>query len=148
MDQSRRTKQLIMKKIALVLLAVAVVGGGIGYYFYNKKVPSMAGEKSDLTVEATALFKAFEADETAAFAQYGGKIVAVRGTVREAAKLADGTPVVVLETGSDFGVSCEFDPNTKHPRTDFKPGETLTIKGECAGLNFDVQLARCVVASE
>jgi len=137
-----------MKKIALILLALAVVGGGIGFYFFNKKVPSMAGEKSDVAVEATKLFQAFEADENAAYAQYGGKIVTVRGTVREASSLEDGTPKVILETGSDFGVSCEFDPNTKHARTTFQAGETLTIKGECAGLNLDVQLARCVVVPE
>lgn len=137
-----------MKKIALILLAFAVIGGGIGFYFFNKKVPSMAGEQSDVAVEATQLFQAFEADENAAHAQYGGKIVTVRGTVREASALEDGTPKVILETGSDFGVSCEFDPNTKHARTTFQPGETLTIKGECAGLNLDVQLARCVVVPE
>ncbi len=137
-----------MKKIALILLAVVVVGGGIGFYLFNKKVPSMAGQQSDVAVEATLLFQAFEENEDAAQAQYGGKIVTVRGTVREAESLADGTPKVILETGSDFGVSCEFDPNTKHARTAFQAGETLTIKGECAGLNLDVQLARCVVVPE
>ncbi|MFN0015064.1 MAG: OB-fold protein [Saprospiraceae bacterium] len=134
-----------MKKILTALLVLVVVAGGTGYYFFNKKVPSMAGEKSDLEVAATALYQAYEADETAAHAQYGGKIVVVRGAVRESSSLEDGTPKVVLETGGENGVLCEFDPNTKHERTSFQPGETLTIKGECTGLNWDVQLARCVV---
>ena len=137
-----------MKKIAILLLAVAVIGGSIGFYFYNKKVPSMAGQKSEMAVEAAQLFEEFEADEDAANAKYVGKIVTVRGTVLEASTLDDGTPKIILDTGSDFGVSCEFDPNTKHARTTFQPGENLTIKGECAGLNLDVQLARCVVGDE
>lgn len=135
-----------MKKAALLLFALAVVGGGIGYYWYNKKVPSMAGQASAMTVEAAQLFQEFEADEDAANARYVGKIVTVHGTVQEASTLEDGTPKVILSTGSDFGVSCEFDPNTTHARTTFQPGEPLTIKGECAGLNLDVQLARCVVS--
>ncbi|MBK9337960.1 MAG: hypothetical protein IPM98_16010 [Lewinellaceae bacterium] len=137
-----------MKKIALLLLVAAVVGGSIGFYFYNKKVPSMAGQASEVAIDAARLFQEFEADENAANARYVGKIVAVQGTVRESAILDDGTPKVILETGNDFGVSCEFDPNTRHARTAFQPGEKLTLKGECAGLNLDVQLARCVVSDE
>lgn len=132
------------KKILLPLLFVALTGGAIGYYFYNKKMPSMAATKSDLAVDAASLYRQFQDDETAATAKYLGKIVTVTGTVLEASTLEDGTPKVLLDTGSDFGVSCEFDPNTKHPRTAFEPGEKLTLKGECAGLNLDVQLARCV----
>ncbi|MEQ1746085.1 MAG: hypothetical protein ABMA02_11705 [Saprospiraceae bacterium] len=134
-----------MKKILLALGVLAVVAGGIGFYLFNQKVPSMANQTSDLAVEAAALYQAYEADEAAAHARYGGKIVTVRGTVREASTLEDGTPKVVLETGGENGVLCEFDPNTKHDRTTFRPGEILTIKGECTGLNWDVQLARCVV---
>ncbi|TNE50716.1 MAG: hypothetical protein EP344_17140 [Bacteroidetes bacterium] len=135
----------MVKKILLILAVAAVFGGGIGLYYFNKKVPSMATEKSELTVTASELFDAFDTDEDAATAKYVGKIVAVTGTVLESSTLEDGTPKVILDTGSDFGVLCEFDPNTDHARTSFEPGEELTIKGECAGLNLDVQLARCVV---
>lgn len=135
----------MLKKIVLFLVVAGVIGGGIGYYLFNKKVPSMATEKSDLAVEASQLYAEFNNDETAATAKYVGKIVTVTGKVRESSQLDDGTPKVLLETGSDFGVSCEFDPNTKHAKTTFQPGETLTLKGECAGLNLDVQVARCVV---
>lgn len=133
----------MLKKILLLLLAAGLIGGGVGYYLYNKKMPSMAGQKADVTIPAEQLFNEFNNDETAATARYVGKIVAVTGKVREASQMADGTPKVILETGSDFGVSCEFDPNTKHPRTTFEPGATVTLKGECAGFNLDVQLARC-----
>lgn len=135
----------MLKRILIILGVLAVLGGGIGYYYFNKKVPSMATEKSDLTVDAAQLYQEFEADEAAATTKYVGKIVTVRGTVLESSTLDDGTPKVLLETGSDFGVSCEFDPNTQHAKKTFQPGEQLTLKGECAGLNLDVQLARCVV---
>jgi hypothetical protein len=135
----------MLKKIVIFLLVAGALGAGIGYYMFSKKVPSMAGEASVLSVSAEQLFADFSADETAATAKYVGKIVTVTGKVKESSTLEDGTPKVMLETGSDFGVSCEFDPNTKHPKTQFQPGEALTVKGNCAGLSFDVQLARCVV---
>lgn len=136
------------KKILLFLVVAGVAGGSIGYYLFNKKVPSMAGKKSEMTISAEELFTAFDTDEAAATAKYVGKIIAVSGKVRESSKTEDGTPKVILETGSAFGVLCEFDPNTQHPRTEFQPGELLTLKGECAGLNLDVQVARCVVVQQ
>ena len=135
----------MLKKILLFLVVAGVIGGSVGYYLFNKKVPSMADETSKIAVSAEQLFTAFDTDEAAATAKYVGKIVAVSGQVRESSKMEDGTPKVILETGSAFGVLCEFDPNTKHASTEFQPGETLTLKGECAGLNLDVQIARCVV---
>ncbi len=133
------------KRLLLVALLLAAMGTAVGLYFYRQKVPSMATQKADLTLSAAELFAAFETDEAAANARYLGKILMVKGQVREANTLADGTVKVVLDAGQDFGVLCEFDPNTQHPRTTFQPGENITVKGECAGLNFDVLLARCVV---
>lgn len=133
------------KRILWLAVLLAVIGGAAGLYFYNLKMPSMAGQKAEMAVSAADLYAAFEADEAAANARYLGKILAVEGQVREANTLPDGTVKVVLDTGKDFGVLCEFDPNTQHKRITFEPGERLTIKGECAGLNFDVLLSRCAV---
>lgn len=133
------------KRILLLAALLAGIGGAVGLYFYNQKMPSMSGQKAEMTVSAADLYMAFEADEAAANARYLGKILAVEGQVREANTLPDGTVKVVLDTGKDFGVLCEFDPNTSHRRTHFEPGEQLTLKGECAGFNFDVLLARCAV---
>ena len=105
----------------------------------------MASEKSELAVTAAQLFDEFDTDEVAATAKYVGKIVTVTGAVLESSTLEDGTPKVLLDAGNAFGVLCEFDPNTDHAKTSFDPGTDLTLKGECAGLNLDVQLARCVV---
>ena len=135
----------MLKKILVFLAVAGLIAAGVGYYLYNKKMPSMAAEKSELAIDAGQLFKEFEADEAAANAKYTGKIVTVSGKVQESSTTEDGTPKVILETGADFGVLCEFDPNTKHEQTSFPVGTTLTIKGECTGLNLDVQLARCVV---
>jgi hypothetical protein len=135
----------MLRKIIFFLLLSGVTAGLVGLFLYNKKMPSMATEQSELSVGAYQMFDEYSTDEAAATAKYSGKVVAVTGQVRQSSTLEDGTPKVILETGKEFGVLCEFDPNTKHTRTTFQPGEIVTIKGECAGLNFDVQLSRCVV---
>ncbi|MCS6928448.1 MAG: OB-fold putative lipoprotein [Saprospiraceae bacterium] len=137
-------------KYLLLIALAAAVGVGIGLFLYYQKMPSMAHQKADMTVSAAELYAAFEADENAANARYLGKILAVEGIVREARTLPDGTVKILLDTGEakDFGVLCELDPNTQHKRTTFKTGERLIVKGECAGLNFDVLLARCAVVDK
>jgi tRNA_anti-like len=139
-----------MKKILLTFLVLAAVGAGVGYYLWNKPVESMAKQAADLGIPATQLYQAFSADEAAANAQYAGKIVAVTGTVAEARNV-DGTLKVSLYAGSpDALILCEFDPNTQHKRQTFANGESLAIKGECAGRDLDgaVQIARCVEVTQ
>lgn len=133
-----------MKRALYFLLALACFAGAIGYYLWNKPHQNMQTAKADMAIDAAALFGEFTADEAAATAKYLDKTVAVSGKVKETTKMDDGTVKVNLDTGSDFGVLCELDPLSKHPRTDFIAGETATFKGICTGFNFDVQLTRCV----
>lgn len=135
-----------MKKLLYLMLAAAVIGGAVGYYLWNKPHENMMTAKADATVDAATMFADFEKDEAAANAKYLGKTVAVTGKVKEASTGADGTTKINLEAGPEatFGVACTLDPLSKHARTTFAPGETVTLKGKCIGLNLDVQLDRCV----
>lgn len=135
-----------MKRILYFVLALACLGGAIGYYLWNKPHENMQTAKADMAIDAAVLFNEFETDEAAANAKYLDKTVAVSGKVKETTRTDDGTVKVSLDTGSDFGVLCELDPLSQHPRTDFASGETVTFKGICTGFNFDVQLTRCVEA--
>ena len=134
----------MLKKVILGLLALALIGGGIGYYLWNKPHQDIAASKADVALDATQLFNEFNTDETAATAKYLDKMIAVSGTVKSAETDAEGTTKVQFDTGSDFGVSCELDKFAQHPRTTFEAGEKITLKGLCSGFSFDVQLSRCV----
>lgn len=135
----------MLKKIILALLALAAIGGGVGYYMWNKPLESMATQKADLGIPSNELFAAFKADENAANEKYVGKIVSVSGKVKES-RTVDGATKVVLEAGADDAtILCELDVNTQHQRTTFNAGETVSLKGECAGADLDgtVMLSRC-----
>ncbi len=132
-----------MKRILLALLALALIGSGVGYYMWNKPHQNMATAKTDLAIDATALFTEYNADEAGCNAKYLEKVIAVSGKVKEVTN-DEGNVKVSLETGSDFGVRCVLSTTSSHARTAFSPGETVTLKGTCNGLNFDVELSNCV----
>lgn len=132
-----------MKRILLILLALGCVGAGVGYYLWNKPHQNMATAKTDVAIEAAALFAEYNADETACNAKYLNKVIAVTGKVKDVTN-DEGSVKVSLETGSDFGVRCSLSTTATHARTTFTPGENVTFKGTCSGINFDVQLDNCV----
>lgn len=134
-----------MKKILLIVLGFALVGAGVGYYLWNKPHRDLNHEKADVTFDAAALFNAFKTDEAAANAKYLDKVIAVSGKVKEALNDA-GTVKISLDSGNPNGfvVRCELSATAPHPRTEFSPGETVTLKGTCSGFNFDVLLNNCV----
>jgi hypothetical protein len=134
------------KRILLILLALGVIGAIVGFSMWNKPHKNMASAKADVTVDAATLFNEFATDETAATAKYIGKTIAVTGQVKETTTDETGAVKVSLDANNPdgFGVLCSLDPMSKHERTTFTPGETVTFKGDCSGINFDVELARCV----
>jgi hypothetical protein len=132
-----------MKRILLLLVSLLCIGAGVGYYMWNKPHQNMATAKTDVTIDATALFAEYNADENACNAKYLDKVIAVSGKVKDVTN-DEGSIKVSLDTGGDFGVRCELSSTALHARKDFTPGETVTFKGTCTGLNFDVQLSNCV----
>jgi hypothetical protein len=133
-----------MKKVIYLFFALALLGGSYGYYLWNKPPESMANQKVETQLSAEQLFNAFQANEQEANGLYLGKVTAVKGSVKSA-RTVDGTTKIELEAGTEGIIFCELDNNTQHPRTTFEPGEVISIKGECAGMDIDgsVMLSHC-----
>jgi tRNA_anti-like len=133
------------RTILYVLLAFVLIGAAAGYQLWNKPHQDIAAAKTDVTVDAAALYNEYNTDENGANAKYLDKVVAISGKVKEASKDADGAVKVSLDAGSEMGVvACELSPFAKHSRTDFQIGEQVTFKGKCTGLNLDVVFVECV----
>ena len=136
-----------MKKLIGIGLLLALLGVGVGYFMYNKPHQNMEKAEADMTLESTALFSAFEANEAEANEKYLDKVIKISGTVKEVNTDEEGNISLTLESGNElFGVICQMDNLTKQEKTDFKIGEQVTLKGICTGMLMDVVLVRCVVA--
>lgn len=132
-----------MKRLIIILLSLAVVGGFVGYKMYNKPHQNIETASADLAIKANDIFSDFENDEAAAGAKYNDKIVAVSGKISAIEKEEDGIVKVTLDAGGDFGgVICQMEPETDISK--FKEGANVTLKGKCTGYLMDVILVRCV----
>lgn len=132
------------KKLILFGFVAALIGGSIGIYLWNKPVTSTSKLDAELQITAAELFDAYTADETAADSNYLGKVLEVTGTLKEIRTTDNGKPALVLETNDAlFGVLCEFEDEAVAKA--LETGTTVTIKGVCSGMLFDVVLNRCVI---
>ena len=138
----------MIRKIILFALLCVLVGGAYGVYLWNMPHATIGSPK--YTISAKELASEFSGNEAEATKKYVGTtdkmiVVQVSGAISSIQK--DSTSISLsLDTGDpNLGVSCTLDKFTKQPRTDFKNGEVVTLKGICSGKLFDVNLDRCVL---
>lgn len=135
-----------MKKILLIILVLFVSGAGIGYYMYNKPVADTNDLEAAYSVSADELFTYFENNEEEANKKYLGKILEVKGMVRDLSLGDSGELNLVLASTSEmFGVNCGITKDKNSSYSQYKPGDSITVKGECTGISMDVVLTRCVI---
>lgn len=131
------------RKILIAVLVIAVVGGFIGYRLYNERTPTASEKTADVSLDAVALYTAFTEDEIAAGKLYNDKVVQVKGVVQGLEAQPNGPVNVMLETEDALGtVVCEFAADNPPA---WQKGQSVTLKGFCAGFNLDVLLQRCAV---
>ncbi len=137
-----------MKKILIVILIALVIGGGYGYYLYNKPVANTESLNAAYSLSADELFNHFENNETDANSKYLGKIIEVSGKVREFSIGDSGELNLVLASGSEmFGINCGLSEGQDSRYKNYEVGDSIKIKGECSGISMDVVLTRCVIVN-
>lgn len=128
------------RTILILFLFVAAVAAYFGIRAYSAKVPQAADVTAETTVGAESLFNDFATDETKAGVRYNDKVIEVVGAVKDVSVSADGRMSIHLESGDPMGgVVCDFSEKAAPPAI----GDTVAIKGFCAGYNFDVLIQRC-----
>ena len=136
------------KNILLTVLVLALSGGFISFYMYNKEGPDVESANA-AKVSATALYWLFVKDSVSAKKQYAEKVLLVSGTVTGVSANQQAQPVILLKTGTQgASINCTLEG----PATDIKKGDMVSIKGWCNGLGqgdadlgiaADVYLSRC-----
>jgi len=134
-----------MKKlIPIIILIVAIIGGAVVYFVYNKPHRDIASEDAAFSLTADELFDAFEADESAANALYLDKVVEVTGEVAEVTENSAGQAVITITAANAMlgGVSATMQDSG---RSSVEVGKTATVKCRCTGYLMDVILINCTV---
>ena len=102
------------------------------------------------TVEAAALWTAYDANEVQADRSYKNQHLYVRGVVREIGKDFLDTPFIVLVGPNEFsGVQFAFSKGDESELANIRKGQTLTIGGKCSGrIMMDVFVKDSKIAAQ
>lgn len=135
-----------MKKILiLIIIIVTLVGGGVGFYLFNKKVAGLEKVKVDYKITASMLYDAFESQEQEANVKYLNKVLLVEGTVVKV-EIDKKYSSIILKADNALvgGINCSFN----HEIEGVSRGDTISIKGICQGYLMDVVLNNCNIEYE
>ncbi len=131
----RRKKIFFFAGVACCLLLAAW-----GYHLYCTPRKTAAMQRADVRISAQQLYDAFAADEQAANRLYLDKVIEVTGVVLEVQQAGTGLGILLdAGVGKPGGVHCSvtMGNGVKVPVA----GNTVIIKGKCAGFLADVNIA-------
>jgi hypothetical protein len=132
----------MIKKILGIIVILAVIGGGIGWYEWHKSF-TKAEDVKGISIAADKLSKEYGANEKAADSLYLNKVIEVSGAISEIDTNQDGHLMIILQTGDPMaGVQCTM----RDKGTVAAKGSNITIKGYCSGNGITgVSLTQCAI---
>lgn len=140
-------KQIRMKKKTLIYMTASVIliTSVIAVLKYYKPHRSVKKEEAAYKMSVSDLVTAFTNDEAVANTRYAGKIVEVKGTLKEMI-LNDSTLILLMGDSTEMtGVSCYLQRDQKDKYTTLKRGEQVRVKGICNGMLLDVVLDKAIL---
>jgi hypothetical protein len=133
--------------IAIVLIAILAAVMVISTIFKSHK--SLVKVKADYVFEAADFYSTYEANEKQSDSLYIDRIIQVRGPVAEILQEEELKYTLILRADMAFaGVNCSMEEEFRDEIADLSIGDTIVIKGVCAGMLLDVILTRCVIVSK
>jgi hypothetical protein len=158
---SKKTKGL--KKIALLILMMVLVGGGIGSYVAlqylqpqqpsQPEKPSSTPELGVVKITAEVLFKEYLDNEVAADLKYKGRLLQVSGSIADIGRVPAGygeysnkAYIRLDKTVSGIGVLCFFKDESEIAKLNRE--QEVIVEGNCNGcpktlMTSDVFLLDC-----
>ena len=144
---------MISKKNILLAVLLIVLAGAI--YIrreYTRTNANVVEVESAYRVDANELIKEFNNNDSLANEKYVGKVISVRGLVKNLQQDENG--YYTLSLGDSTGLSsvrCSIDSMYTGKAASLKPGSIITVKGNCTGYNedellgLDVIINRCFI---
>ncbi len=131
------------KTILGIALVTIILGLVYGFYEYNRGEASMEKLTTDLSTTAVQLMKAYQEDETTADTRFVGKILEIKGELKEVVEKNE-VQILFLEADDAMGsIQCEMQVNAVGIES--LVGQTILVKGLCDGYLMDVILSDCII---
>ena len=140
-------KKDIFKILLLITASVILVGGGLGYYVFNKPARDVQNTKTDFSYNASEIVNEYLTDSQKANDKYldekgKSKVLEIKGIVAEISEDYNKQIVILLKSPDDkAGVSCTFMSSTNSHTQNIKIGQEVVIKGVIrSGASYDEDL--------
>lgn len=135
-----------MKKIILSILVLALIGAAGTYYYafvYSKNRKFDMVNAEGTSIEAVALVKAFQENETEANKNYLDKVLLISGSVSATDQTQTGERTLTLSSDDPFaGVMVTLDSTEAAA---INMNDKVTVKGFCKGFLSDVVITSAVI---
>lgn len=133
----------MMKKSALIILGLILIGGGLyGFYLFTKKTPSLENVSPDFSLTAEDLYTHFSDNEKTALEKYEGKVLQIEGVILTISQTDSISNIVFNADDALFGaVNCSF----KNLNYNLKKNDSVIVKGRCQGFLNSVIMNNCVI---
>jgi hypothetical protein len=136
---------IIMRKkyffgIAILMLCLAA------WAIYRVYQPhrNVSDTETAAFLSAPDLYHYFQVDEAAANKKWVGKVIEVGGTISSVNESVNYISLTLKAT-AEGGINCSLLKKDLDAEDKFKSGDSIIIKGKCAGFLTDVNLVDCVV---
>lgn len=141
------TKKKIFKIVLIIIGLGIIIGGGVGYYMFNKPARDVQNTKTDFSYNASEIVNEYLADSRKANDKYldeagNSKVLEISGVVANISVDFNNQKVILLKLDSDkAGVSCTFTNETNSHTESVKIGDQIRVKGVIrSGASFDKDL--------
>lgn len=138
-----KTKNKLFIIITSILLLVNM------YYYVLPKFSSseknLSNTSPELTLTANDLASNYTTNEKKSNVLYSGKVLEIRGIIKEITFLNNRTTIILNSSSKSFGVICDIHPNQQNKINQLKINGSVTIKGICKGFLKDVILLNCTI---
>jgi hypothetical protein len=135
-----------LKIIVLVVSIIAVLLAGA--YLYIRFMPdkSITKHAADYTLSASNLAEEYESNLTGSDRKFIDRLIVVKGVISEITTDQNNSVVFILrDNSSSTGVLCTLNEKVTKEAKRYKVGDTVTIKGICSGMLFEVVLNKCMI---
>ena len=132
-------------KYGIFLLTLLIAGLSIYGILHQWYSGARALTSAEVRTSAPLLAASFEGNEGLADSLYLYKVISVTGTVQQVVEDGTGNYIARL-TGDRNGkamVDCHLD--SLYNPDDLHPGDSVTIRGTCAGRWLNVILLQCII---
>ena len=133
MTGAERSMQPWKKKLMLGGFLILLAGGALVWYIFSEEFEDTNSQKAAFEISAMQLINEFQQNDSLANATYADQILTVNGRVSATEKVDSTLNIKMEDEDGGAYIIFAFQPQDTKAVTQFKAGDSVSIKGSCSG---------------